>query len=433
MSRPPKIGKYEILALAGEGNMGHVYKGHDPFSDTPVAIKLCPVTEGTGFKLARKLFFNEARTAGALEHPNILRVLDAGEHDGQPYIVMEYVDGGQTLRSYISSSNLLPLPRVTDILYRCAKALDYAHRRGVVHRDIKPSNIMLTQAGNPKVGDFGIAQHALSDETQVMGMLGSPRYMSPEQAEEDEVTHHTDLYSLGVVGYELITGQPPFLARNISQLMQKITTQSPRAILELRHDVPGDLIAIIERAMAKRPENRFGHGHEMATELAAVFGGVETQSTIDAHSAREMARAMRFFNDFSDAELEQVLLTASWHQRDTGDLLLEPGLGDDAFFVLAEGSASVELQGTQVAHVSRGECIGEMGMLTGVGRSATIIAIEPCTLLRIDGRLIEHAPLECQLRFARAFSHVLSQRLVRSNRRIYRYLTREHASSANIG
>ena len=165
MTTPEQIGKYAITGVAGRGNMAVVYIGHDPFTDRDVAIKLCPVTAGSDFKIVRKLFFNEAHTAGSLDHPNILSVQDGGEHEGCPYIVMEYIHGADTLRSYISPRSLLPITRVVEILYQCAKALDYAHRRGVIHRDIKPSNIMLTHDGNVKIGDFGIAQYALSDET----------------------------------------------------------------------------------------------------------------------------------------------------------------------------------------------------------------------------------------------------------------------------
>ncbi len=423
MSQPTKIGKYEILSLAGEGSMGVVFKAHDPFSDAPVAIKLCPVTEGNSFKLARKLFFNEARTAGVLDHPNILSVLDAGEHDGQPYIVMEYVSGGETLRSHIASATLLPLAQVAEILYRSAKALDYAHRRGVVHRDIKPSNIMLSADGVPKIGDFGIAQHALSDETQLMGMLGSPRYMSPEQAQEDEISHHTDLYSLGVVGYELITGEPPFLARNITQLVQKIVTEPPRPLAELRPDLPPAMAAVIERAMAKRPEDRYGHGHEMANDIAAVYGGLETASNLKPERGLEIARGMTFFNDFSDSELEQILLTGAWTRHEAGTSLLNQDDNDEAFYLLAQGRASVTVDGTEVAELTEGECFGEMGLMRGGKRSARVTGNEACTVLRIDGRLIEHAPLECQLRFTRAFVEVLSRRLVQSNRRIHSCLS----------
>ncbi|MDX1513558.1 MAG: serine/threonine-protein kinase, partial [Gammaproteobacteria bacterium] len=197
---PQKFGKYHVLGLAGRGNMGVVYLGYDPFADRQVAIKVSAAPDpldGTSSRLARKLFFNEAHMAGVLEHPNILRILDAGEEGGEPYIVMEFVEGGNTLQPFCDPENLLPVPEVADIVARCAKALDYAHCRGVIHRDIKPTNIMRTPEGDVKIGDFGVAQRTMADTTHVMGILGSPRYMSPEQIREETISGQTDLYSLG--------------------------------------------------------------------------------------------------------------------------------------------------------------------------------------------------------------------------------------------
>ena len=419
MEHPSQIGKYEVITVAGEGNMGTVYEGHDPFADARVAIKLCPITEGSGFKLARKLFFNEAHTAGSLNHPNILSVRDAGEHEGQPYIIMEYVAGGQTLRDHIAPDNLLPLQRTVEVLYQCAKALDYAHRRGVIHRDIKPSNIMVAPDGTPKIGDFGIAQHAFSDETQVMGMLGSPRYMSPEQAQEEDLSRHTDIYSLGVVAYELITGHPPFLARNITQLVQKIVTEPPRCVAELRPDVPPTLAAVVERAMAKKREDRFEYGHEMASALAAVFGELERPTSIpkpDEVLAR--LRSMSFFNDFSDSEVEQIAVTGTWQQVGVGGQIVGDSTDSDAFYLLMEGRASVQMQNQEVAVIEQGECFGEMALVKKGERTANVVALDGCVMLCVDGRLIEQAPLECQLRFAQAFQKTLARRLSRSNARL---------------
>ena len=195
---PEKIGKYEVLGVAGHGNMGIVYVGQDPSTDAKVAIKVCPLDgDGQGGinRIARKLFFNEAHTARALDHPNVLAVIDTGEENGQPYIVMEYIEEARLLADFLDVNNLLPVRKVVEFLYQASKALDYAHRRGVVHRDIKSTNILLTKRDEVKVGDFGIAQYAMSDATQVMGVLGSPRYMSPEQVREEDVNNQTDLFS----------------------------------------------------------------------------------------------------------------------------------------------------------------------------------------------------------------------------------------------
>lgn len=222
---PEKFGKYHVLGLAGRGNMGVVYVGYDPFADRDVAIKVSNVEEkleDTAARQARKLFFNEAHMAGLLNHPNILKIFDAGVEDGEPYIVMEYVEQGETLLEYCDPATLLPVPRVAAIIAKCARAIDYAHRQGVIHRDIKPSNIMQTPDGEVKIGDFGIAHRTLADDTHVLGIVGTPRYMSPEQVQEEKITGQTDIYSLGVVMFELLTGRVPFPVANLSRLIHQI-------------------------------------------------------------------------------------------------------------------------------------------------------------------------------------------------------------------
>jgi serine/threonine protein kinase len=419
MSTPEQIGKYTITGVAGEGNMAIVYTGHDPFTDEEVAIKVCPVAAGSGFKIARKLFFNEAHTAGSLEHPNILSVRDGGEHDGYPYIVMEYIEGADTLRSYISPDSLLPIARVIEILYQCAKALDYAHRRGVIHRDIKPSNVMLTRDGVVKIGDFGIAQHALSDETQLMGMLGSPRYMSPEQVREEDLTHQSDIFSLGVVSYELITGAPPFSGKTIAQLVRKIVDEEPAAIRTLRSDTPPELCAIVARALAKKVTDRYEYAHEMAADLASLFGRLDHTGAAPNQDERyKIARQLSFFNDFSDQEVLEVVRAANWRTAAPGALLVAENTAATAFYILVEGEASVQVSGAEVGLLVKGECFGEMAVLTHTDRAASVIAIDECTLLRVESRVLDHASAGCQLRFNKMFLQTLIRRLSHSNTRL---------------
>ena len=187
MQIPKKLGKYEIKEQIGRGCMGIVYKGYDPFSDHDVAVKVAlseSLQDTESGDRYRKMFFNEAHTAGTLKHPNIVGILDAGVDDGHCYIVMELIEGADTLKSYCNSKNLLPYELVIEIIFKCAKALDYAHRNGVIHRDIKPTNILLTEDREVKIADFSIAHMADADTavTMPMGFAGSPRYMSPEQA-----------------------------------------------------------------------------------------------------------------------------------------------------------------------------------------------------------------------------------------------------------
>ena len=229
---PNKFGKYELLEEIGQGSMGTVFSAYDPFSGRKVALKVANpkftghAESGQRFK---KMFFNEAHAAGLLDHPNILRVYDAGIEDEYCFLVMEHVQGAQTLQGYCEPSSLLPIRDVVGIVYKMAKALDYAHRQGIIHRDIKPSNILLTEDRDVKLGDFSIALVTRKDakETQIVGVLGSPLYMSPEQINDGDMTNASDLFSLGTVMYLLLTGRHPFKADNLNAISQKITHDEP--------------------------------------------------------------------------------------------------------------------------------------------------------------------------------------------------------------
>jgi len=229
---PAKIGKYDVISVLGRGAMGVVYRGYDAYVDRPVAIKLASQVDAEGEEMARRLFVNEARSAGRLDHPNVLKVYEAGEENGRPYMVMEYIEGGDTLRNHCASERMLPVEQVLRIIRQTADALGYAHRLGVLHRDIKPANIMLTQSGVAKLGDFGIARRDGADQTQIVGWFGSPLYMSPEQARDMEITLQSDLFSLGAVFYELLSGAPPFAAKGLTGLIQKVCFEEPAVIAD---------------------------------------------------------------------------------------------------------------------------------------------------------------------------------------------------------
>ena len=201
-----KLGKYEVKKEIDRGSMGIVYLGHDPYVNRMVALKVAlgdALSDPDSGDHYRKMFFNEAHTAGMLTHPNIISIFDAGVDDDTCYIVMELIEGGDTLKSHTKPETLLPIEKVVEVIFKCANALDYAHRQGVVHRDIKPSNILITEDKDVKIGDFSIAHITKLDSTVTapQSVMGSPRYMSPEQLKEEKITTHSDLFSLGVVMY----------------------------------------------------------------------------------------------------------------------------------------------------------------------------------------------------------------------------------------
>lgn len=417
MDIPERIGKYEIRAVAGRGSMGVVYLGHDPFVDRKVAVKVCheSADDPEVSPLAHRMFFNEARAAGALDHPGILKVFDAGEADGKPYLVMEFIDNADTLRSYCNRAALLPVERVCELVRQAAEALDYAHAHGVLHRDIKPANLMLSPGGRLKIVDFGIAQRIQADQTQVLGWFGSPQYMSPEQARDEELTAQSDLFSLGAVMYELLAGQHAFSAKGISGLVSKILNEDPEPLRTLRPEVSDRVARLVERALAKDPRQRFASGAEMARELAAAIEELRGPlAGLGPAERLELARSLAFFREFSAAEVGEMLKVGAWASFPAGTVLIAEGAETRELYVLADGLVAVSRHGQEVARLGQGDCFGEMAYLTGGRRSATVRALSPVTVLRIAASPREWAPLPLQIRLGKLLQGVLVERLART-------------------
>ena len=426
---PNKIGKYEIKGLAGKGSMGSVYVGYDPADKREVAVKVCHLPNDSNEerrRRARKAIHNEAHCAWVLRHPNIVQIYDDGEEDGEPYIIMEYIEGGDTLRSYTSRQNLLPVKSILQILYKCAKALDYAHRKGVIHRDVKPTNVMLTPSGEVKIADFGLAYSASSSITQLMGILGSPRYMSPEQVQEGEVTSKTDLYSLGVVAYELLAGRTPFNGSNVSQLVRQIIKEPAPSIRQLRPDVPPKLEDILQRVMRKKPDKRHESGQELAADLVCVFSELNGVNSIvgdtiqDLNQAKklELARELEFFKDFSDSELREALEAFHWQNHRKGEIIVREGAQGHAIFILAEGEVEVSVMGKPVDILRKGASFGEMNYLSRTRRTATVTTLDDVHVLKTDTDLIERTSTGCQLRFNKVLTKILLSRLTETTDRL---------------
>lgn len=419
-----KLGKYEISSEIARGSMGVVYAGFDPFVNRPVALKVAlsdALKDPESGARFRELFFNEAHTAGMLRHPNILDVFDAGVDDDVCYIVMELVSGGRTLKDFCKADRLLPLETACDIVFKCAKALDYAHRQGVIHRDVKPSNILMTPDGEIKIADFSIAHLNRPDtsSTLPMGFVGSPRYMSPEQVQEDTLTNQTDLFSLGVIAYELVTGQHPFGGESFSTLIYRVINESPRSMAEFRSDLPAGLEPIVMRALEKDPAKRYSMGFELATDLSRVFHQLETvEEQIPARAKFEYAKGLEFFRGFPDAEIWEVVRAGVWSEVDPGEVVIREGSRDDAFFIILSGRMEVRKGGATIDTLGPGDCFGEIGFVTRGRRSADVIASTATTLLKISATLIEQLTPECQLRFARTFMRILAERLLRTTERL---------------
>ncbi len=417
MQIPEKLGKYQINEMVGRGSMGEVYRGYDPFADSPVAVKVA-ISEALRDKASgeryRKMFFNEAHTAGTLKHPNIVEILDAGVDEDHCYIVMELIEGADTLKPYCNPDNLLPLETVIEIIFKCAKALDYAHRNGVIHRDIKPTNILLTKDKDVKIADFSIAHLINADTTQTMpmGFVGSPRYMSPEQVQEDTITNQTDLFSLGIVMYEMLTGKHPFAADSFSRLIHMIINEKHPPLSTHRSDVPDILEKIIHHVLQKDPKNRYTMGLNLAADLSMAFDYLDKpQEDVEVQEKFNQIQALEFFKDFNESEIWEIIRACIWQQFQQGSEIIVEGDIDDSFFIITSGNVEVYKDNSLVGHLQTGDCFGEMSYLSKAKRTATIIAKADVELMKINATLIEQASLECQLRFSKVFMQTLVKRL----------------------
>jgi serine/threonine-protein kinase len=267
MVRQIKFGRYEVLATLGQGAMGTVYKAVDPLIERTVAIKTINLDLSNEERAEfEERFYREAKSAGRLSHANIVTIYDVGETDDIAYIAMEFLEG-KSLREMLDSGVVLPIEKISKIVARIAGALNYAHENQVVHRDIKPANIMITSNRDVKIMDFGIAQIPTGSRTQLGTVLGSPKYMAPEQVDGKSTDGKTDIYALGVVLYEMLTGTTPFNGDNLSAILYKILNEAPVPPSTLNPRVPPVFDRIVLRALSKHPEDRYQTAREFARDL----------------------------------------------------------------------------------------------------------------------------------------------------------------------
>jgi serine/threonine-protein kinase len=278
MDTPQQIGRYEILDELGRGAMGSVYRAKDPAMGRTVAVKtiLPAILTSDDGKEFRERFYREARAAGALAHPGIVPMFDVGEHEGIPFMVMEYVSG-QTLAQSMRQGGLATLDRVCEIGHQLAEALAYAHRNGIVHRDIKPTNVLLTSrevygVERAKITDFGVAKLTAGEMTTTGKMVGTPAFMPPEQFTGAPIDGRTDIFSLGVILYWMTTGEQPFAGETMTSVSYKVVHTDPIPPSKLNPSIPAALEAVILKCLAKNPADRFQTGDDLARALTALRG-----------------------------------------------------------------------------------------------------------------------------------------------------------------
>jgi serine/threonine protein kinase len=420
-----QIGKYPVLRKLGEGATSEVYLCTDPFNARDVAVKIAiPETfqDPSRSRLFRKLFLTEASLAGKLQHPHICQIYDAVAEETLHYLVMEYVDGG-TLEPVSRPEALLSVDRIVEIVFKCTRALEYAYKQGVIHRDLKPANILYTGDTNVKITDFGAALIATGDTTQVSA-IGSPAYMSPEQVKEHPLGHQTDIYSMGVVMYHLLTGRLPFQAANNFSLIYQITNVEPEAPSTYRPEIPPAVDTIVRRAMAKNLAERYRSWEDFSLDLAEAF----RVEHVNAQKAQEFAdsekfetlRKLDFFAHFSDAELWEVARISSWRHAAMGELLMKEGELGDFFCILAAGQVKITKKGKLLNLLRAGEPFGEMAYLTKQEhvRGADVTVMSDANIISVPTGRLAQASDACRHKFDRAFMEILVERLSMANLRL---------------
>jgi len=419
------VANYPVIQKLGEGATSEVFLCQDPFRGRQVAVKrIFPesLRDPTRGRMFRKLFFTEASLAGKLDHPHIAQIYDAGIGEDSGYIVMEYVPGG-TMERFCVPASLLPVDQTVEIIFKCARALAYAHMQGVTHRDIKPGNLLYAAAPTDvRISDFGLALNVGSETTQITG-VGSPAYMSPEQIREELVDHRTDLYSLGVVMYQMLAGKLPFQGSNKFSMIYQITQFEPPPPSSHRPEIPEALDRIVRRAMHKNLESRYANGDEFAEALIEAlrsgFGPARRPAFGDADKFAAL-RGMEFFRRFAEPELWEVVRIGQWERVAAGTEIVREGESGDFFCVLIEGEARVTKNRKLLTVLGPGECFGEMAYLGAERRErgATVVAARDSHIVRVRTAELEQASVGCRSHFDRAFIGILVERLNLANTRL---------------
>jgi len=422
---PERIGKYRVLSRLGEGATSEVFLAEDPFHQRQVAIKRvrhAAATEGGSDHHYRDRFFAaEAALAGKLQHPNVVQIYDAVPEPQQPYLVMEYVPG-VTLRRFCRPDALLSLDQVVEIGFKCAKALDYVARQGLIHRDIKPANILATLNNHLvtdiKITDFGSVFDQRSDRTQVF-RVGSLAYMSPEQLDGSTLDTRADMYSLAALLYHLVAGRPPFEAGNQVALMHQIYHAEPPPLTTLREGVPPRMDALLRQALAKRPDARPASWDDFARDWALLVANGEVpvgrqQDVLDSERFN-LLRSLEFFRGFGDVELWEVVHRAQWLRHRYGDALYRKGAEGNTFHIIAKGQIDVYRDGQRVAQLGAGTSVGEMAYLAPSPdlrrHSADVIVSEPATTIAFTPDAMQVLSPSTRHLFDSAFIGVLVRRL----------------------
>jgi len=419
------IGKYRVLQRLGEGATSEVFLCRDDFHDREVAIKRVRASalgDAVDGPVYARFFAAEAALVGRLQHPNVVQIFDAVADPTSPYVVMEYVPG-TTLRSFCRPDQLLPLELIVEIGFKCAMALGYVYRQGLIHRDVKPANILaLTNAQgmvtDVKISDFGSVLNMTADSTQVH-KVGSLAYMAPEQLDGQVLDSRADMYALGAVLYHLVAGRPPFDAPSQAALMNLIYNETPTPLSGLRAGVSPAVDGVILKALAKNPNDRYPNWDAFAQALSGLISDHQVprghlQGVLDSERFN-LLRALDFFSQFGDVELWEVVHRARWQRFAFGHALYRRGEEGRTFHIMAQGSVEVYRNNKRVALLGAGTSVGEMAYLSPSPElrkhSTDVVVTEPATTISFTPEAMQQLSPTCRHLFDEAFIRVLVRRL----------------------
>ncbi len=418
-----QVGKYDIRKQLGKGATGTVYLAVDTFTGREVALK---VIEPEVFRdpqfgtVYRTQFLNEASLAGKLRHPHIVAILDAVVQEDSGHIAMECVMGGD-LSKHAAPDTLLPVADVLQMIFKCCGALDYAFHEGIVHRDIKPANIMIAQGTDVKIADFGAALLRKAQAVQTAS-IGSPYYMSPEQMEDKPLTHHSDMYCLGVALYELLTGRKPFDAGTLEVLVQKVMQQDPAPPSSIRPELPEEIDRVVLRALAKKPEQRYATWTEFAGELSKLVTLVLPPDAISDSEKYVALKRVEMLSSLSDAELWELAGAGRWTRVVAKQKIIRESDPGKSFFFLAHGQVRVTRKGRLLNTIDERECFGEMAYIRGgeLPRHATVESVTDVLLAEFEPEALARMSIGAQYYLMRALVRNLVDRLELANTRLGR-------------
>ncbi len=430
-----KIGRYEIIEELGQGAMGIVYKGRDTAINRIVAIKTAKfpkdVTETEKKNLIQRSY-QEARIAGQLSHPNITTIYDVGEHEEMQYTVMEYVDGKE-LPKIMLEKKAPSFKQKINIIILIGRALHYAHQKGIIHRDIKPANIMVVDDLQIKIMDFGIAKLAASKDslfkTQPGLILGTPAYMSPEQLSGEDLNRQTDIFSLGVLSYELLTDKKPFQAENLTALIKNIAFENPKPASQFNSQIPREIDKILLKSLEKKREHRYQTASEFADDLELFLNQEEVVKTQTApgsegYNKKNLIQSLKnnytFFSDFTDSELHDIFKISSKKIYRKGSVVFKENTIGNQMFIIISGEILITKhfkkgEETILNTLKVGDSFGEMSIMDCSPRYASAIAKSDSLLIAISEVILRNSEPKLCIKLYKNLSSILSEKLKKSD------------------